>query len=149
MPSKPILIVDDDADQRELLGMALEPYRVPIVEADSGLAALTILYSARIGALVTDVNMGDESALQGDELVDLMLGISHDARKARFWQAVDGKPEELDWFVKRYAETPIVIVSAREQFAERYAPHGHVRFFSKPYDVMDLVGFLKGRGVLG
>jgi signal transduction histidine kinase len=52
-----ILIVDDEADSRELLAMVLEGSGASVIAADSGAAALERIESARPDVLVADIAM--------------------------------------------------------------------------------------------
>jgi len=64
-----VLIVDDDADKRFAIVAALRPLALPIVEADSGFAALRCLMEQEFAIILLDVRM---PAMDGFETATLI-----------------------------------------------------------------------------
>ncbi len=71
-PEAPILIVDDDAATRELLGIGLRRAGFDVVEAASGDAALDLIETEHIGLVVLDLSM---SGMSGIDVVHALRGL--------------------------------------------------------------------------
>jgi len=64
--SRPVLVVDDDIDVRDITATSLRAYGYDVIEADSGASALAIMdRGCEIGVLVTDLIM---PGMRGTEL---------------------------------------------------------------------------------
>lgn len=59
-----LLVVDDEPDLREILGMMLEPIAAQVRVAPDGREALRLLESERIDAVLSDINMPGMSGLE-------------------------------------------------------------------------------------
>jgi CheY-like chemotaxis protein len=57
MPYPKVLIVDDDEDVRDLIGLILDQSAIPHAEADNGAVALERLTTEAYGAIVLDLMM--------------------------------------------------------------------------------------------
>lgn len=58
-PRATILIVDDEADLREVLELSLDAVGIRALSADSGVRALEILETTPVDAVVSDMRMPD------------------------------------------------------------------------------------------
>lgn len=58
-----VLIVDDNADAREMLGMLLTMYGASVAAAESVAEALAALERARFDVVLSDVHMPDEDGI--------------------------------------------------------------------------------------
>ncbi len=107
-----ILVVDDDAESRELIALALQASDFDCVKAASAEAGLAALQRSSVDAIVTDVHMG---GMDGIELCR--------------------RVHEID------AELPIVVVTGRANVdtAVGALRAGAYDFLSKPLDVKLLV----------
>jgi DNA-binding NtrC family response regulator len=109
-----ILIVEDDADMRELLEEILAEEDYEIITAANGRFALAHIENEqeRIDLIVTDVQMPE---LKGDELL----------RKAR----------------ERRAETPVVVITAfgSVENAVEMVKAGAFSYLTKPFQTKDLL----------
>ena len=109
MPTDPILLVDDDADTRTMLTMALEHAGLQVVTAVNGREAVDLARTHRPALIVLDLMMpvmsGEE--FRRTQLADpeirhipvLVVSARHDAsRIARGMQAAGflGKPIDFD-----------------------------------------------------
>jgi CheY-like chemotaxis protein len=72
-----ILLVDDDQQVREFLGLALRRSGYYVIEADSGVAALPIARHRRPDLIVSDIDMpgGDGASLLREIRLDPELRI--------------------------------------------------------------------------
>ncbi|MBK7948659.1 MAG: response regulator [Deltaproteobacteria bacterium] len=108
---KRILIVEDSATMRSLIGASLEAIdaSVKIVEARSGFEALRLLPRESYDLVVTDINMPD---INGLELASFMKGSA------------------------KYASIPLVIVSTEgsERDVEKGLGLGADAYLVKPFD---------------
>ena len=108
---KRILIVEDSATMRSLIGASLEAIDadVKIVEARSGFEALRLLPRESYDLVVTDINMPD---INGLELASFMKGSA------------------------KYASIPLVIVSTEgsERDVEKGLGIGADAYLVKPFD---------------
>ncbi|HKX02301.1 MAG TPA: GAF domain-containing protein, partial [Methylomirabilota bacterium] len=97
----PVLVVDDDAGQRQLLRRMLEPEGFTVVEAENGRAALARLQEIRPTAILLDLMMPE---MDGFEFVA-------ECRRRESWRAI-----------------PIVVVTAKDLSpADRDRLNGHVQ----------------------
>jgi CheY-like chemotaxis protein len=113
-----VLIIDDDPDLCELIGLLLSDWKLTCVEANNCLEALPLLERER-GRLHT-------------VLLDyFMPGLAPCA-------CVEAIRTRLDPGV------PVVLVSAAVDIAQRAAELGLTRFLSKPFDVTQLHHELMG-----
>jgi CheY-like chemotaxis protein len=97
----PVLVVDDDAGQRQLLRRMLEPEGFTVVEAENGRAALARLQEMRPTAILLDLMMPE---MDGFEFVA-------ECRRRESWRAI-----------------PIVVVTAKDLSpANRERLNGHVQ----------------------
>jgi CheY-like chemotaxis protein len=62
-----ILVVDDDADQRDFLRLALEELGYDILEASNGQEALDSLATETVSVMLLDLNM---PGMRGDEVIE-------------------------------------------------------------------------------
>ena len=86
-----ILIVEDDADTRELLRIYLEPTRATVIEASDGYEALTLVASHRPDMILCDLGL---PRLGG---ISFMERLSRDARLSRIpVVAITGRGEASD-----------------------------------------------------
>jgi GAF domain-containing protein/CheY-like chemotaxis protein len=97
----PVLVVDDDAGQRQLLRRMLEPEGFTVVEAENGRVALTRLQEIRPTVILLDLMMPE---MDGFEFVA-------ECRLRESWRAI-----------------PIVVVTAKDLSpADRERLNGHVQ----------------------
>jgi len=97
----PVLVVDDDAGQRQLLRRMLEPEGFAVVEAENGRVALTRLQEIRPTVILLDLMMPE---MDGFEFVA-------ECRLRESWRAI-----------------PIVVVTAKDLSpADRERLNGHVQ----------------------
>jgi DNA-binding response OmpR family regulator len=75
MDERPILVVDDDAEMRALLGEVLRPEGFLVEEAANGAEALARLRSKSFAAIIIDKN---RSGLAGLHLLPSLRAISRD-----------------------------------------------------------------------
>lgn len=71
--SKTVLAVDDSKTMREMVSFTLKDAGFNVLEAEDGRAALTVLESASIDLLITDLNMPN---MDGIELIRAVRGIA-------------------------------------------------------------------------
>lgn len=60
----PVLVVDDNGDNRKLLAWILEDEGYPFVEADCGETALEILGSSKVSAVLLDIQLPGISGVE-------------------------------------------------------------------------------------
>lgn len=122
--SRRVLVVDDAADLRELLGIALRREGFDVVPVDGGPAAASVLSEEEhdIEAVVLDIQMPD---VDGWEVL------------AR----IRSEPST--------AELPVIVctVKGRDHDIERVYASGGNAYVGKPFDIAELVQALQG--VLG
>ncbi len=120
-----VLVVDDYEDTRELFRSALEAFGAEVVTARSARDALTIMKTARVNAMVSDLAMPGEDG----------LWLVQQLRRLKSTQG-GGIPA-------------IAITAHRERYAaERVREFGFEAFLTKPIDPFDLsraVASLVGR----
>jgi two-component system response regulator PrrA len=75
MSERPILVVDDDANLREVLAEALEAAGYPVWTARDGADALAVLEQGRPSLVVTDLHM---PKLDGAELLKALRALGYD-----------------------------------------------------------------------
>jgi CheY-like chemotaxis protein len=117
--SKRILVVDDDADMRLTLKLALEIAGYAVEVAGNAREALEVQRRQPADVLVTDIFMPDADGF-----------------------------EAIDAFRHQYPRTKIVVVSGGAQFTKRdYLPDAELigvdATLQKPFDVDTLLGLLK------
>lgn len=107
-----VMIIDDDADLRELIGLALQDWRLTVVEACDCAEALPLLERERGRLRVV--------------LLDyFMPGLAPCACAEEIRARLD-------------PGVPVVLVSAAVDVGERAAELGLTRFLSKPFDMAQL-----------
>jgi DNA-binding NtrC family response regulator len=106
-----VLVVDDDAGQRQLLSSCLDPLPVTIITAESGEEALTVLDREPVSLLISDVRLGGMSGL--DTL-----------RRAR----------------ERWPALPVLLITAYADIRDAVTAmrDGAVNYLEKPIDVEEL-----------
>ncbi len=57
MPDEYVLIVDDDSDIRNLLGIYLDNEGYPYIKCDNALAAMEVLQKTKVTLILLDVMM--------------------------------------------------------------------------------------------
>jgi PAS domain S-box-containing protein len=112
------LVVDDEADSRELLSYALQEAGIEVVEAPSGRTAIEVALARRPTVILTDLQMAD---MDGFELLE--------AVRARYGA---GAP-------------PAVAISARASSddAARASEAGFVAHLAKPVDLNRLLATIR------
>src|SRR6266850_3988823 len=120
-----VLVVDDYEDTLELFRSALEAFGAEVVTARSARDALTIMKTARVNAMVSDLAMPGEDG----------LWLVQQLRRLKSEQG---------------GSIPAIAVTAhRDRYAgERVTDLGFEAFLTKPVDPFDLartVAFLVGR----
>jgi CheY-like chemotaxis protein len=111
-----VLVVEDDADVRETIGLVLQSEGYEVVGASNGKEALELLKAGSPPSLIlTDIMM---PVLSGWELID---SIARDPKLAAI---------------------PVVVLSAAEK-RELPAKHSVVAFIPKPTNIATLVGLVK------
>src|ERR671924_1912434 len=118
--TKRVLVVDDDADMRLTLRLALELAGYAVDEAANGREALEMQRSRPADVLITDIFMPDADGF-----------------------------EAIDAFRRQFPQTKIVVVSGGAQFSKRdYLPDAELigadATLQKPFDVDTLLNLLKG-----
>ena len=110
MKRKRILIVDDEADARALLTMALRAEDIEVIEAGDGLTALRLAYERRPDLIILDIAM------------PLMDGWLTCQRIREVW------------------DTPIIMVTASSELEARVRglELGADDYLAKPYDIDEL-----------
>ena len=68
-PDAAVLVVDDDAGKRLAVQAMLTPLELPVVEADSGRAALRAVMSQRFAVILMDVRMPDMDGYETAKLI--------------------------------------------------------------------------------
>jgi len=115
-----VLVVDDDADCRELLKIALRAFRVPVISASDGREAVDLAIASRPALIFMDLNMPEMDGFDAT-------------------RAIHTHPEA--------ERIPIVAVSAdaTKIQKERALDAGCVEFIEKPWDLSELVRILRER----
>jgi CheY-like chemotaxis protein len=118
MNKKKLLVVDDDADMRLTLKLALELAGYAVNVAANGREALEAQRHAPADVLITDIFMPDADGF-----------------------------EAIDAFRKEFPRTKIIVVSGGAQFSKRdYLPDAELigvdATLQKPFDVDTLLGLL-------
>ena len=116
--TKRVLVVDDDADMRLTLKLALELAGYAVEVAANGREALEVQRRAPAQVLITDIFMPDSDGF-----------------------------EAIDAFRSEFPATKIVVVSGGAQFSKRdYLPDAELMgvdaTLQKPFDVDTLLGLL-------
>ena len=112
-----VLVVDDDADCRELLRIALRAFRVPVILACDGREAVDLAIAFRPALIFMDLNMPEMDGFEAT-------------------RAIHTYPDA--------ERLPIVAVSAdatRTQ-KERALEAGCIEFLAKPWELTELVRIL-------
>ena len=117
--TKRLLVVDDDADMRLTLKLALELAGYDVDEAANGREALEKQRSQPADVVITDIFMPDSDGF-----------------------------EAIDAFRRQFPRTKIVVVSGGAQFSKRdYLPDAELMgvdaTLQKPFDVDTLLGVLR------
>jgi len=110
MSDKRVLVVDDDADLREVIVLALRDAGLEVDEASDGLRALDMLAAGLRPSLI---------------LVDLVMPV------------LDGRAfiRKLGNFGPQVAQTPVLVLTA----SSRPVLPGDVPVLGKPFDAFELV----------
>jgi CheY-like chemotaxis protein len=116
--SKRVLVVDDDADMRLTLKLALELAGYAVEVAANGAEALAVQRQQAADVLITDIFMPDADGF-----------------------------EAIDAFRHEFPQTRIVVVSGGAQFSKRdYLPDAELigadATLQKPFDMDKLLGVL-------
>ncbi|HEV3010075.1 MAG TPA: response regulator [Burkholderiales bacterium] len=114
-----MLVVDDDADMRLTLKMALELAGYTVDVAANGREALAVQRAQPAEVLITDIFMPDSDGF-----------------------------EAIDAFRRQFPQTKIVVVSGGAQFTKRdYLPDAELigvdATLQKPFDIDTLLGVLR------
>ncbi len=117
--TKRVLVVDDDADMRLTLKLALELAGYGVEVAANGREALERQKSSPAEVMITDIFMPDADGF-----------------------------EAIDAFRKHFPKTKIVVVSGGAQFTKRdYLPDAELigvdATLQKPFDIDKLLGLLR------
>ena len=117
--SKRVLVVDDDADMRLTLKLALELAGYAVEVAANGAEALEVQRREAADVLITDIFMPDSDGF-----------------------------EAIDAFRRQFPQTKIVVVSGGAQFSKRdYLPDAELMgvdaTLQKPFEVDALLGLLR------
>jgi DNA-binding NtrC family response regulator len=110
--SKTVLIVDDDAEIRELISRFLNRRQIQTMEAVNGIEAFKIVRSQKVDTVITDVRM------PGGDGVTLLKKIMAEI------------------------ETPptVIVISGYSDLTEESAvKFGAKAYFNKPFDVQKLI----------
>ena len=114
---KTVLVVEDDADVRAALGLLLESHGYPVLEAEHGAEALTLLRDrADVGVI----------------LLDLMMPVM-DGSTFRVEQRKDAA----------LADIPVVVVTADAAGADRARELGAAAHLPKPIDLDRLLAVVR------
>ncbi len=119
LPVTTVLIVEDDKGVRRMLRFAMREAGFDVVEAETGLDALSLLNTANVDAVVLDLGLPDQAG-------GLVLNKLRAPTKAR--------QKEIAWLA-------VSAVDARE--AEMTFGKFDGRFIPKPYDPWQLIGRIK------
>lgn len=111
----PILVVDDDAQIRQVLQLALEDHGWRTVAVADGQAAVAWLTQQRPAVLLLDISL---PGVDGTDVADQV--------RARHGSAV-----------------PIVVLTADERATEKAQRVGAVAYFHKPFDLHQLIACLQ------
>lgn len=116
-----VLVVDDAADLRELLAIALRRAGFDVVGADGGPAAASVLAaeSDTIDAVVLDIQMPEVDG----------------------WEVLSRIRSE-----PATAELPVIVctVKGRDHDIERVYAAGGTAYVGKPFDIVELVDTIEG-----
>ena len=117
MPSRMILVVDDDSPVRVMLSRLLRTQGYAVIAADNVAAARAILATRLPDLIVSDVAMPGESGI-----------------------------ELRRWVAARWPELPVVLISGYsvEGPAEFASRTPHTRFMQKPFAADTLLGLISG-----
>jgi DNA-binding response OmpR family regulator len=116
-PAPRILLVDDDAGIRQMLGIALEDEGYSVIAAESGNQALALLEEHPVDLIISDVRMPDGD---GAYLLDTVR-----------------KRSELPLFILMSGFTDITEEDALQRGADA--------FFHKPYRLEELLDAIESR----
>jgi two-component system response regulator PilR (NtrC family) len=122
LEGKTVMVVDDEADLRKLMGQSLRMFGAEVIEASSGNEAWKLLQQAppgQISAIVSDVRMAD-----GDG-VELLARVQASIKPAPRMVLVTG-----------YADVPEAEILAR----------GAAKILAKPFRLKDVVAALTDDG---
>ena len=116
-----VLVVDDDQDARDLIGILLRAHGADVVTAESAAQALALIGTERFDALVSDIAMPDHDGYQ-------------------LMRAIRALPPE------RGGQLPAVAVTAHASDAHRdkALAAGYNWHVAKPVDSMTLVELISG-----
>jgi CheY-like chemotaxis protein len=116
-----ILVVDDQADARDLIGQILTHCGAKVLPAASAEEALSLFKKERPDVIVTDIGMPD---MDGFELLRKLRALEHD----------------------RTRDIPAIAVTAfaRPEDRARAMSAGFAAYLSKPIDISELLGSIAG-----
>jgi two-component system response regulator PilR (NtrC family) len=111
MPARRALVVDDEPDIRELLGITLERMNLEVIQADTVASATRELRSTTFDLCLTDMKLPDGNGL-----------------------------ELVEWIQSHKPQTPVAVITAHGnvESAVRALKLGAFDFISKPLDVVAL-----------
>ena len=119
MPSlKPILVVEDHADLREMLAVLLESEGYAVQTATNGAEALERLHEAKPALILLDLMM---PVMTGDEFRERQLADP------------------------RYRDVPVICMTAAHDGAARAERIHADEFFQKPLDFEELISVVRHR----
>lgn len=111
-----VLVVDDEDDNREIISLALQEYKVKVINADSAIAAMDIVTQGNLDAIVSDIGMPDEN---GYELI----------AKIRAWEVSQGL---------KLIPAIALTAYARDEDRQRALSNGFQMHLSKPIEPQNL-----------
>ncbi len=111
-----VLVVDDEDDNREIISLALQEYKVKVINADSAIAAMDIVTQGNLDAIVSDIGMPDEN---GYELI----------AKIRAWEVRQGL---------KLIPAIALTAYARDEDRQRALSNGFQMHLSKPIEPQNL-----------
>jgi DNA-binding response OmpR family regulator len=107
---RPVLVVEDDPTVRQALKWTLEEEGIPVTVASTGRRAIELAAAERPGLVLLDIGLPD---IPGGAVAD---GVRSTA-----------------------GDVPILVMSADGRAAEKAAQVGAVGYFSKPFELDELV----------
>ena len=116
--SKKVLTVDDSATVRKLIQFSLQPSGLETIAAEDGLAALAVLKTETVNAIVLDINMPRKNGLE-------------------FLQKIKS--------MEAYAHIPVVVVSTegQDEDKDRAFALGASKYIVKPFTASQLQTLLE------
>ncbi len=143
MPKGPrvLLVVDDDANIRQLVRQELEPLGYTIHEASDGMAALAQLRTLRPDAILLDLSM---PALNGFEVTAILKNTPHSAGiPIVIVSALDEQPRALSMGADGYVTKPIRFETLIESLEQAIAARAQQPVGNLQNQPVDLEGLLQ------